>query len=282
MITENNNGDLVLMQHKTFEDETFTLKNLNIKVNDLTETDPYVDRVVITPEEDAVDELGYSANTKEEKAGTKKDPITGIEFDATADETRDEKMSEIPEKLKKLQALLNDGKTVRINTNVGRYTSDDGSSTSFYITKDHIEEMAVETGEESANEEADNEEESANQSADSDEDTDEEEDSSTESSEGELDEQQRSALSEFLSANSVEEVKEYIDDILDDEKLDEYGGAEEFLKATEEAEEEGKDRKTVLEYVERQKRNEVEGYDSEEAVEEEENAEEDEEDTVIF
>jgi DUF4097 and DUF4098 domain-containing protein YvlB len=139
------------MPHKTFEDEEFVIKNLKLDVNSLTVSDPYVDHVKIIPESGNVDVIKYSANKKVSKSGEITDPVSGIKFDSEEEVKEDQRVSDLPEVLKKIRAKLQTGHEVKVKTNIGRYTNENGENASFYITDDHLEglELVVDDGEES-------------------------------------------------------------------------------------------------------------------------------------
>jgi len=178
------------MATKTFEDETFTIDEIELELNSLTESDPYVDHVEIHPKEDvSFDFIKYSAK-KEILEQAKKSHVSGVEFDSMSTKNRDQKMSELPEKIVKIQALINDGKEVKLHTNIGRWTSDDEDSdaTTFYITDDQLEDAEVVVDEDSEDEDeesssTDQDAENQNGSADSNGETEDSEDSTSESSE---------------------------------------------------------------------------------------------------
>lgn len=159
------------MPHKTFNDEVFTIKNLKLELNSLTESDPYVDHVKIMPESDNVEVLKYSANKKVVQSGVQKDTVTGLEFEAESEEKEDQRVSELPEVIKKIKAKIDEG-NCKVKTDIGRYTDEDGNNASFYITDHHLEELEfVEDEEESANEEAEDDEENSDEGSEEDSDS---------------------------------------------------------------------------------------------------------------
>jgi hypothetical protein len=63
-------------------------------------------------------------------------------------------------------------------------------------------------------------------------------------------------MQEHLEERSVDEVLVYIEKTLSDDRLDEFGGAEAFLDAVENAERAGENREEVLEYVDQKREGE--------------------------
>lgn len=64
----------------------------------------------------------------------------------------------------------------------------------------------------------------------------------------------KSSMTEILQDKTVDEVRQYVEGVLQDGTLEDYGGPVPFLEAVEEAEKEGKNRKGVLELVDKKKR----------------------------
>jgi len=67
---------------------------------------------------------------------------------------------------------------------------------------------------------------------------------------------EKSRMQEHLKERSVEEVQEYIERTLSDDRLDEFGGSEVFLDTVESAERVGENREEVLEFVEQKREGE--------------------------
>ncbi|MCY4730496.1 hypothetical protein KY092_07985 [Natronomonas gomsonensis] len=68
---------------------------------------------------------------------------------------------------------------------------------------------------------------------------------------------EKSRMQEHLVGLDVEEVQNYVERTLSDDRLDEFGGAEDFLDAVESAERDGENRDDVLEFVEEKRQGET-------------------------
>ena len=67
---------------------------------------------------------------------------------------------------------------------------------------------------------------------------------------------EKSSMQKHLEELSAEEVQEYIERTLSDDRLDEFGGPEAFLDAVENAESAGENRDEVLEFIEEKREGE--------------------------
>lgn len=63
------------------------------------------------------------------------------------------------------------------------------------------------------------------------------------------------SMEAHLSESTVEEVKDYIDATIEDDKISEYGGVEPFLDAVEESEAETEERSGVFDYIDEKREN---------------------------